>query len=244
MIECPCGGDLSLGFWLCLSASAADSLYGWRAVNAGIINLGSYEAVFGTDTRAALRLRRNQVRVDPTAPDMKSIPEFRISSTRVNSRSKSSSARPGSLAIAKIKAGGGRGGRFRSNHNGSRARGLHRRSACLPVSREESQPSHSTILRIVNKIFRTGCKDTDAIDATATWGVILEEIKPYDDVVPILALQFQMGMTLREAVRILRLPLHRAAKRYQRAMDKLRHPCHITRIRDSIMGWPNLYRDV
>jgi hypothetical protein len=175
---------------------------------------------------------------------MKSIAEFRISSTGFKSRSKSSVANPPNLAVAKIKTRNGTGSRFGRSRNEGGAGGIHRRRYCIPVSREETQPSPFTLLRIVNKIFRTDCKDTEAIDAAASWGVILEEIKPYDDVVAIFVLQFQAGMTLKEAAKILRLPLYRAAKRYQRAMDKLRHPCRIARIRDSIMGWPNLYRDV
>jgi Sigma-70, region 4 len=113
-----------------------------------------------------------------------------------------------------------------------------------PAPREEPPPSRPTMLRIVNTIFRTNCKDSDTIDATATWGIILEDLEPRDEVISILTLRYQPGMTLKEASRILGLPLHRVQHCCLKAMDKLHHPCRITRIRNSIMGWPNLYRDV
>ena len=131
--------------------------------------------------------------------------------------------------------------------NGSRGNGRIRRDRVnggKPVPDADSRPSHAALLKIVNKIFRTHCQDIDAIDATPAWEVIVEEIQPYSDVVPLLALQFETGMTFKEAARKHGMPLELASSRFLRAIDKLRHPCRIMRIRNSIMGWPNLYRDV
>jgi hypothetical protein len=148
------------------------------------------------------------------------------------------------IAVAEIQTEGQSGGRFVAVGKGDSGFDVHGQRGCSPPLRVERRPSDLTLLNMVNQIFRTNCKDADAIDATATWGVIVEEIMPYDDVVPIFTLRFQRGMTLKEAARILGLPLARASSRCQMAMAKLRHPCRILRIRNSIIGWPNLYRDV
>jgi len=94
----------------------------------------------------------------------------------------------------------------------------------------------------VNRIFQTKCKDAEVIDATATWDVIVAELKSSDEIISTLALRYQMGMTQYEAGRVLGLPVHEIQKRCRQAMSKLRHPCRILRLRNSIMGRPNLYR--
>jgi hypothetical protein len=99
------------------------------------------------------------------------------------------------------------------------------------------------LLAILNDILRTHCNDIDALDASGTWAVIVAELKPHDDLVRTLALRYQAGMTLAESGRILGLSQNQVYERCLKAMRKLRHPCRIRRIRDSIIGWPNLYRD-
>jgi hypothetical protein len=100
------------------------------------------------------------------------------------------------------------------------------------------------LIRIVNEILRTKCIDADAIDATATWGVIMVELKPSDSLASILALRYEPGMTLKRAGAILGISERQVNDRCHMALRKLRHPCRIIRIRNSIMGWPNLYRNV
>lgn len=112
-----------------------------------------------------------------------------------------------------------------------------------PMARDQFVPSSQTVLLIINKILRTKAKDMETVDLTSAWGVILDEIKPYDDIIPFLVLHFQADITLNEAAKALGLPLYRTASRFQFAIEKLRHPCRLKRIRNSIMGWPNLYRN-
>jgi hypothetical protein len=100
------------------------------------------------------------------------------------------------------------------------------------------------LMRIVNEILRTKCIDADAIDATATWGVIMDELKPSGHLASILALRYESGMTLKRAGAILGISERQVNDRCHIALRKLRHPCRIIRIRNSIMGWPNLYRNV
>jgi hypothetical protein len=100
------------------------------------------------------------------------------------------------------------------------------------------------MLCIVNKIFRTNCEDVDAIDAAAAWQLIVEELKSYKQLSLTLALRHQAGMKLREVGRILGISGPRVNQRCEQALRILRHPERITRIRNSIVGWPNLYRDL
>jgi hypothetical protein len=104
-------------------------------------------------------------------------------------------------------------------------------------------PSAQGMLKLVNKIFRTKCKDVDAIDATGTWRVIVEEIRPSVEMIQILVLRFETGMNLKMTCEMLRICPELASHECEKAFDKLRHPCRIMRIRNSIIGWPNLFRD-
>ena len=146
------------------------------------------------------------------------------------------------LTTDEIESGSRVNGWFDGGNDGGTALRVHKQGLGH-VPTEELMPSRPTILRIVNKILGTHCQDADAIDATATWKIILEEIQPYEDIIPILALRFQNEMNLKKAAEMLGMSLPQATDHFQRAMDKLRHPCRLTRIRNSIMGWPNLYRD-
>ena len=147
------------------------------------------------------------------------------------------------IAVAGIGGGNEAGGRPRNGTNANGDWGFQGQRGCSLPPRGETQPSPRTLLNIVNRIFRTNCQDADAIDATATWGVIVEELKSYVEVASTLALRYQSGMTEKEAGIMLGLPLYEVQERCQKAMDKLRHPCRLRRIRNSIMGWPNLYRE-
>jgi hypothetical protein len=115
------------------------------------------------------------------------------------------------------------------------------------VAREypgEMVPHPCAILCIVNDIFRTRCIIPDAIDASVTWEIIIEELKPYKRSAQALLLRYQMGLTFFEIGKILGVSTTRAGQRIDAAMRKLRHPERVLRIRNSIVGWPNLYRDL
>ena len=173
---------------------------------------------------------------------MKQFIEIRRESGRFKSHPKPSPANISSLTSGEIESESRNNGWFGVGKNGSGALESHPLGH-WQVPTEELMPSRQTILRIVNKILGTNCQDADAIDATATWKIIVEEIQPYDEILPILALRFQNEMNLKQAAKILEMSLPNVTDKFQRAMEKLRHPCRILRIRNSIMGWPNLYRD-
>jgi hypothetical protein len=100
-----------------------------------------------------------------------------------------------------------------------------------------------TLLRIVNEIFKSNCEDLDAIDVTASWEVIIGELEDNRDFALTLALRYQPGMTAQEAGRILGVSAPRVFQRCGAALRKLREPDRSRRIRNAIVGWPNLFRD-
>jgi len=99
------------------------------------------------------------------------------------------------------------------------------------------------LLRILNQIFRTACNDVDAIDGDATWPVIVEELKPQVHFAPVLAMRYHGGISLEAASHLLGLSRARICLDCGLAIRKLRHPLRLARIRSSILGWPNLYRE-
>lgn len=120
--------------------------------------------------------------------------------------------------------------------NGSRPRDRE------PLPGEAFQPSRPTLLRIINEILQTHCNDIDAIEATATWDEIMKVLKPYHHFAQTLVLHYQIEMPRNDASRILGVTRQRVIQRCDAAIRKLRQPCCRARIRNSIMGWANLYR--
>jgi hypothetical protein len=104
-------------------------------------------------------------------------------------------------------------------------------------------PDRSVLLSIVNEVFQTQCRDADAIDTSATWPVIVTALMPYKQLASTLALRHQAEVKLKEAAAILGISPPRVFQRCEQAIRKLRHPGHLERIRSSIVGWQNLYRD-
>lgn len=109
-----------------------------------------------------------------------------------------------------------------------------------PLSGFASCPAE--LLPVLNDIFQTDCQDPDAIDATTTWAVILAALDSYPLLASTLALRYQPGMTLSRAGRTLGISRERVHQRCQIALQKLRSPNWLPTIRNSIIGWPNLYR--
>ena len=176
---------------------------------------------------------------------MNSSIEVQINPVKIRSLLMSPTVNPVfNFVVARIETGSESAGRLLRGSKGDSDLDIHAARVCRQPPRDEPRPSPLTLLNIVNRIFRTNFKDADAIDTTATWGVIVEELKPDDVVVSTLVLRYQTGMTEKEAGRMLGLPIYKVQDTCQKAMSKLRHPCRLTRIRNSIMGWPNLYRDV
>jgi len=147
------------------------------------------------------------------------------------------------IAIPAVEAGSQSSRRSASGSNGDNDIYLNGPAGFNPSPGSAPRPSNLTLLNIMNHIFRTKCQDAQAIDATAAWEVIIDELKPCEKIIPTLAIRYQMGMTRKEAGRILGLPGHEIQERCFQALNKLRHPCRLRRIRNSIMGWPNLYRE-
>ena len=99
------------------------------------------------------------------------------------------------------------------------------------------------LLSIINEIFKTECPDPAAIDAQGTWAIIVEELSPHYQAALTLAVRFQPGMKLSEAGKILGVSGSCVHQRCERAVQYLRYPPRIRRIRSSIVGLPNLYRN-
>ena len=100
-----------------------------------------------------------------------------------------------------------------------------------------------TVLRVVNEIFETDCLDSDAVDVSATWQVIAEELSGYQDCALTLALWNQENMPVREVARLLGVSRERIYQKHAHALRKLREPGCLRRIQNSIVGWPNLFRN-
>lgn len=99
------------------------------------------------------------------------------------------------------------------------------------------------LLKILNLIFETNCDDPDAIDASHAWSVIMDELRFYPSYVPTLALRYICGMTVFDAGKILGVTPQRVLQRCDHAVSKLRAPDVCRRVRDSVVGWPNFYRN-
>jgi hypothetical protein len=111
------------------------------------------------------------------------------------------------------------------------------------ISRRASTIEASALMRITNKLFNTDCYDPDSIDFTDTWTIIVEELSPYYQSSLTLAIRYRSGMNLSKAGNILGVTRSCVHQRCERALRHLRDPRRINRIRDSIIGLQNLYRN-
>lgn len=85
--------------------------------------------------------------------------------------------------------------------------------------------------------------DLDAIDAAGTWEVIVGELPPGKHLALTLAVRYLVGMTAKEMGRLPGVRPERVSQRCETALRTLRVPQCWRRIRNSIPGRPNLYRD-
>jgi hypothetical protein len=169
---------------------------------------------------------------------------------------KSSGHRPKGLPVA-IKHSKGSSNRKLSNrdvflHNKSKRtappkKSTNRRDQCAEpaayVCPWSLAAEPRALLRIINVVFKTDCRDPAAVDVNGTWAIILEELSPYYQSALTLAVRFHPGMTLSKAGKILGVSGTCVHQRCDRAIRFLRGPHCVSRIRSSIVGIPNLYRN-